>query len=108
MRKSQGACRLVVLLLVCLGVVTSFSIPSRSVVVRSNSHLHRESRASSSSSSRLWEATDDDETKQIVDSSAEDTFDGQRFASYLAPYVLTVVASIVVTGLFVKFVMLDY
>eukprot|EP00977_Amphora_coffeiformis_P016698 scaffold5237_cov179-Amphora_coffeaeformis.AAC.11 len=35
-------------------------------------------------------------------------FDGEGFVNYLAPYALAVVGSIVVTGLFVKFVMLDY
>jgi len=38
----------------------------------------------------------------------EDKFDGKGFANYLAPYVLTVIASLVVTGAFVKFVMADY
>jgi hypothetical protein len=35
-------------------------------------------------------------------------FDGEGFASYLAPYVATLVASLVVTAAFVKFVLLDY
>jgi hypothetical protein len=37
-----------------------------------------------------------------------DNFDGQGFANYLAPYIITAIASIVVTGLFVKFVLMDY
>jgi hypothetical protein len=55
----------------------------------------------------LWTRTcllarkDDDEV-------SDDNFDGQGFASYLAPYLVTAIASIVVTGLFVKFVLMDY
>ena len=37
-----------------------------------------------------------------------DNFDGQGFANYLAPYALALLASIGVTALFVKFVLLDY
>jgi hypothetical protein len=40
--------------------------------------------------------------------ASEDSFDGKGFASYLAPYVFSLIASIVVTGAFVKFVLLDY
>lgn len=40
--------------------------------------------------------------------TTNDSFDGQGFANYLAPYALAVIASIVVTGLFIKFVLLDY
>lgn len=39
---------------------------------------------------------------------ADDSFDGKGFASYLAPYALALVASVGVTFLFVKFVLLDY
>jgi hypothetical protein len=37
-----------------------------------------------------------------------DNFDANGFVGYLVPYALAVVAAIVVTGAFVKFVLLDY
>ena len=65
---------------------------------------------------RLSEGTDDDNTT-TSSSSLDDTnndnnntlggkFDVQGFGGYLAPYVLTAVASIVVTVAFFKFVLL--
>lgn len=38
----------------------------------------------------------------------EEGFDAAGFAGYLAPYVLTLLLSIAVTGAFFKFVMMDY
>lgn len=40
--------------------------------------------------------------------SSSDGFDSEGFVSYLAPYVATLVVSLVVTAAFVKFVLLDY
>lgn len=51
---------------------------------------------------------DGDKNDNNQAAAADDSFDGRGFANYLAPYALTLVASIVVTGLFVKFVLLDY
>jgi hypothetical protein len=38
----------------------------------------------------------------------DDNFDAAGFAKYLAPYALAVVAALLVTGVFVKFVLMDY
>jgi hypothetical protein len=61
----------------------------------------------------LFMETNDDEKdeKSVSSSSAEledSSFDGEGFANYLAPYALAAVGSILVTGAFVKFVLLDY
>ena len=42
------------------------------------------------------------------DSDLADNFDGDGFANYLAPYALAVIAAIVATGAFFKFVLMDY
>mmetsp|Transcript_46969 Transcript_46969/g.98531 ORF Transcript_46969/g.98531 Transcript_46969/m.98531 type:complete len:105 (+) Transcript_46969:154-468(+) len=49
-----------------------------------------------------------DDDNQIANSDEDDNFDGKGFANYLGPYALAFVASIAVTGAFVKFVLLDY
>lgn len=51
----------------------------------------------------------DDANEEIDESvSPKGDFDGAGFANYLAPYALTLVASIAVTAAFLKFVLLDY
>lgn len=52
----------------------------------------------------LSESNNDDKTMEKE--AQESSFDGQGFANYLAPYALALVASIGVTALFVKFVLL--
>jgi hypothetical protein len=47
----------------------------------------------------------DDET---TGDSLADNFDAKGFGGYLAPYALALIASVLVTGAFVKFVLLDY
>ena len=47
--------------------------------------------------------TDDDSDKDIVDN-----FDAEGFGGYLAPYAIALLASLVVTAAFFKFVLLDY
>ena len=46
---------------------------------------------------------DDDSDKDIVDN-----FDAEGFGGYLAPYAIALLASLVVTAAFFKFVLLDY
>lgn len=41
-------------------------------------------------------------------SNGKEGFDALGFAGYLAPYALTLLLSIAVTGAFFKFVMMDY
>lgn len=45
---------------------------------------------------------------ETSESGAEENFDGEGFANYLAPYAVALLASIAVTGGFVKFVLMDY
>jgi len=47
-------------------------------------------------------------TSSGSDQVKEEGFDAAGFAGYLAPYVLTLLLSIAVTGAFFKFVMMDY
>ena len=106
------------LYLICLGYligeVFSFSVSPRSLATDSFVLLRQPLSTSASASVRYLhgrppsllcesDTPDDGEISQ-----PQDTFDGQGFADYLAPYVLTAIASIVVTGLFVKFVLMDY
>ena len=37
-----------------------------------------------------------------------ENFDAQGFGGYLAPYAAALIASVLVTGAFIKFVLLDY
>jgi hypothetical protein len=39
---------------------------------------------------------------------SDNNFDAAGFGGYLAPYALALIASVAVTGAFVKFVLLDY
>ena len=53
--------------------------------------------------------TDDDDVETSNNTKdMSDNFDAQGFGGYLAPYALALVASVVVTGAFIKFVLLDY
>jgi len=54
------------------------------------------------------EADVDDDDDNDKDDLVMDSFDAQGFGGYLAPYALAVVASVVVTAAFFKFVLLDY
>ena len=42
------------------------------------------------------------------DDNLAENFDAAGFGGYLAPYALALVASVLVTGAFFKFVLLDY
>jgi hypothetical protein len=50
------------------------------------------------------------EEDEIVENKSEETkgFNGEGFAAYIAPYALALVASIAITAVFFKFVLLDY
>lgn len=51
------------------------------------------------------------DNKKVADRSTEtvgENFDANGFSGYLAPYALALLVSILVTGAFVKFVLLDY
>ena len=60
----------------------------------------------------LYSNTDENKSVEVEDLEGSDVeksnFDGEGFAGYLAPYAFAVVASIVVTVAFLKFVLLDY
>jgi len=56
-----------------------------------------------SSATALWSNKNDND-----DDDAVDNFDGQGFATYLAPYALALLASIGVTFAFVKYVLMDF
>jgi hypothetical protein len=49
-----------------------------------------------------------DEDDESVPMKISDSFDGAGFANYLAPYALALLASVLVTLAFFKFVLLDY
>ena len=53
---------------------------------------------------------DDNNNNNNVSATREqqDSFDAAGFAGYLAPYAAAVLGALVATGLFVKFVLLDY
>ena len=51
-------------------------------------------------------ATDDNDDDKKGDLA--ENFDAQGFGGYLAPYVAALLASVLVTGAFIKFVLLDY
>jgi hypothetical protein len=48
------------------------------------------------------------DTTGSVSNVEKDNFDGEGFANYLGPYIVTLIASIAVTAGFVKFVLMDY
>jgi hypothetical protein len=52
--------------------------------------------------------TDDKQQKGLSSVGEKDNFDAAGFGGYLAPYAIAFVASIGITALFVKFVLLDY
>ncbi|CAB9513105.1 expressed unknown protein [Seminavis robusta] len=49
-----------------------------------------------------------DEDSNENEAEISDNFDAEGFGGYLAPYALAALASVVATGAFVKFVLLDY
>ena len=50
-------------------------------------------------------AAGSDEENEV---ETKDNFDGKGLANYLGPYALALVASVVVTASFVKYVLMDY
>jgi hypothetical protein len=79
------------------------------VARRQQDHFVRDGRCITA----LFEDSNDEENdEQSASSNAaleeDSSFDGEGFANYLAPYALAAVGSILVTGAFVKFVLLDY
>ena len=70
--------------------------------------LDRESRITTCTSISLYGKQKTSDVDGEDDDTLMDSFDAQGFGGYLAPYALTVVASIVVTAAFFKFVLLDY
>ena len=51
---------------------------------------------------------DNDDQKGVSAAEESDNFDAAGFGNYLAPYLLAFVASVGITGAFVKFVLMDY
>lgn len=101
-------------LAVGLAVAAAFTIPSPSMIVFESPRLSQRTSGTRSSTlfrphpkvfSILW--SEPDENTDVA-STVEDSFDGKGFAKYLAPYMLTAIAGVLVTGLFVKFVLMDY
>ena len=58
--------------------------------------------------SRRNDDTDDKQQNGLPSAGEKDNFDAAGFGGYLAPYAIAFVASIGITALFVKFVLLDY
>ena len=58
--------------------------------------------------SRQNDDTDDKQQNGLSSVRETDNFDAAGFGGYLAPYAIAFVASIGITALFVKFVLLDY
>jgi len=59
---------------------------------------------------RLSNVDNDENDDDALTSASSSTngFDGEGFAGYLAPYVLALIGSILVTGAFLKFVLMNY
>jgi hypothetical protein len=51
---------------------------------------------------------DNDDRKGVSPAAATDNFNAAGLGNYLAPYFLAFLASIGITGAFVKFVLMDY
>ena len=58
--------------------------------------------------SRRNDDTDDKQQDGLPSAGEKDNFDAAGFGGYLAPYAIAFVASIGITALFVKLVLLDY
>lgn len=54
----------------------------------------------------LSESNKGDEERELEQNSS--SFDSEGFTNYLAPYFLAFIVSLVVTGGFLKFILLDY
>lgn len=78
----------------------------RTTPTRSVKHTSNQKRKEMSLVS-LYQSGDDNDQPSPLEENASN-FDGEGFANYLAPYALAAVGSILITGLFVKFVLLDY
>ncbi len=51
---------------------------------------------------------DNDDQKGVSAAEESDNFDAAGFGNYLAPYFFAFIASVGITGAFVKFVLMDY
>ena len=105
---------LLLFLLLFVGRANGFgSLTCRQVGARCSSTQFKTTSAKSLALHRrtklvpLSESENSDGDKVALDEDASN-FDGAGFAGYLAPYVLAALGSILVTGLFVKIVLLDY
>ena len=87
--------------------VSSIMPPRRTLFDSHTNGPFQQSSSSSSSSHRktLLSLVPEDDND---DANVTDNFDASGFGGYLAPYALALVASVAVTGAFVKFVLLDY
>ena len=114
-----GAVLVVVLLAVVnvsgfgiLKLVARTSVQGGSKSFDTVSHIQRPSIWLQTSRVTLAQSGDDNQDESSLSDDNQDdmasSFDGQGFASYLAPYALAAIASIGVTGIFVKFVLMDY
>jgi hypothetical protein len=84
------------------------SFLSNSFVAKKDAFKPQSQRNHSRRPFRLHTSENDDANEEIDESvSPKGDFDGAGFANYLAPYALTLVASIAVTAAFLKFVLLD-
>ncbi len=73
--------------------------------IQQHEHHHRRTLLFSEPDS---EESGDSLPQTQQEDGAVEAFDGQGFAGYLAPYALALVGSLIVTALFVKFVLLDF
>jgi hypothetical protein len=94
----------VILLFAGVSCINAFLSPSH------NQHLqlaatHNTIRTSNPLPSQI---NDDDDLKGVSPAAETDNFDAAGFGNYLAPYLIAFLASIGITGAFVKFVLMDY
>lgn len=81
-------------------------VKPRGILIPLNQQHPRRATARTISLHLTPEDSTRDEDNQVDKNDAG--FDGEGFAGYLLPYSLAFLASIAVTGAFVKFVLLDY
>jgi hypothetical protein len=90
----------------------AFSPPNYQIsIIQQNQATHRYSAfmplAAELEENNHLEVNEVDTTGSVSDVE-KDNFDGEGFANYLGPYIVTLIASIAVTAGFVKFVLMDY
>mmetsp|Transcript_310 Transcript_310/g.323 ORF Transcript_310/g.323 Transcript_310/m.323 type:complete len:124 (-) Transcript_310:27-398(-) len=73
-----------------------------------HNHEHQPFSFFDKNSDSLLLSNNADNNENDDDTSMSNGFDGEGFAGYLAPYALALIGSIVVTGAFFKFVLMDY